>query len=90
MNKSVYPRLLSKKARVFASFSRSDVITLGAAYLVLSSLKVSILAMSFILLALYAFRKIILSKLEPSFVKNLMFPKELRYKGELRRLYVKK
>jgi hypothetical protein len=90
MNKSVFPSLLSKRARIFASFSRSDVVLMGGAYLILSSFKVSILPMSLILISLYGFKIVILSKIEFNFFKNLIFPRELHYRGALRRVYVKR
>jgi hypothetical protein len=90
MSKSVYPRLLSERARIFASFSRGDVVTLGSAYLILSSFKISTLPMSFILICIYALKITVLSKIEPRFFRNLFSPKDLYYRDTLRRLYDKK
>lgn len=86
MTNITYPTLLNKRARIFASLNRVDLIVLGLTYLVLSKLDYSGIEILLISLVFLMMNKFLMSRLERSFFKGLSRSKVIDWSGALGRL----
>lgn len=86
MRNTTYPTLLNKRARIFASLNRVDLITLGITYLVVSKLDYSGIEILLISLFFLIINKYLMSRLERSFLKGLSRTKVIDWSGAIGRL----
>ena len=85
MNNSNYPALLNRRARIFASLNRSDLVVLGLSYLVLTKLGLSgvmILLVSIIILLTH---KLLMNRLRRGFFKGLSRTRVIDWTGVIGR-----
>ena len=86
MTNTTYPTLLNKRARIFASLNRVDLIILGITYLVSSKLDYSGIEILLISLFFLIINKYLMSRLERSFLKGLSRTKVIDWSGAIGRL----
>jgi hypothetical protein len=86
MKNSVYPTLLNRRARIFASLNRQDLIILGANYLILSKLGASSLLTLVISAGLLVVSKFIQGRVELGFFKNLFSNRIISWGGSLKNI----
>ena len=87
MTNSNYPSLLHKKARIFASLNRKELIILACTYLFLSYLKIGGVLALIINIFILTIIKIFKSRFERGFLE-LIFSKTLyQWSGKLGGLY---
>lgn len=85
MTNTSYPALLNRRARIFASLNRVDLIVLGITYLILTKLEYSgigILLQSILILMI---NKTIMKKLERGFFRGLSRTKIIDWSGVIGR-----
>lgn len=86
MSSSSYPALLNKRARIFASLNRSDLLVLGISYLALTRIGLSgvkILLSSIVILFI---NKVIVSRLQKNFIKGISRTRVIDWSGAIGRL----
>lgn len=83
--KNYYPTLLIKKATIFGTLKRTDLMILGSSYLIFSLLKINSLMLLFINIFLFVFIKIIEKNFKRGFFENLMSCRVLHWQNELNR-----
>lgn len=86
MRNTTYPTLLNKRARIFASLNRVDLITLGITYLVVSKLDYSGIEILLVSLFFLIINKYLMSRLERGFLKGLSRTKVIDWSGAIGRL----
>ncbi len=86
MTNTTYPTLLNKRARIFASLNRVDLIILGITYLVFSNLNYSGIEILLISLFFLIINKYFMSRLERRFLKGLSRTKVIDWSGAIGRL----
>ena len=87
MTNSNYPSLLNKKARIFASLNRMELIILASTYLFLSYLKIGGILALIINIFILTTIKFLKSRFERGFIE-LIFSKTLYlWQGKLGGLY---
>lgn len=85
MNSVTYPNLLERKARVFATLNRNDLMFVGGMFMLFSLFKLNgIITLSFIAVSLWSF-KFISSKLPKGFIQEVR-QKELLWYSEFGRV----
>ncbi|WP_127718277.1 hypothetical protein [Halobacteriovorax sp. HLS] len=83
MKNSVYPALLNKRARIFASLNRQDLIILGCNYLILSKMGVSGIQTLLISVLVLAVSKIFQGRVELGFFRNIFSRRIIKWNGSL-------
>ena len=86
MRNTTYPTLLNKRARIFASLNRVDLIILGVTYLVFSKLDYSGIEILLVSLFFLIINKYLMSRLERGFLKGLSRTKVIDWSGAIGRL----
>ena len=86
MSNSSYPALLNKRARIFVTLNRADLVLLGLNFLICSKLGLStVWIMSLCLVQLIA-NKFIEQNVEKGFFKNLLTKRHIDWKQEVGRI----
>ncbi len=83
MKNSTYPDLLNKRARIFASLNRVDLIVLGCSYLVLAKIGISSLIILLISLGILGISKVVQKNIEPRFFENILSARIIRWRNSL-------
>ncbi len=86
MSSSSYPALLNKRARIFASLNRSDLLVLGFSYLALTRLGLSGLKILLFSIIILFINKLILSNLQRNFFKGISRTRVIDWTGAIGRL----
>jgi hypothetical protein len=86
MKNSVYPALLNKRARIFASLNRQDLIILGCNYLILSKMGVSGIKTLLISVLVLAVSKFFQGRVELGFFRNILSRRVIKWNGSLNRV----
>ncbi len=90
MKNSTYPSLLNKRARIFASLNRIDLIVLGTSYLVMAKIGISSLIIMLISIGILGISKVIQNNIEPRFFENILSKRIINWSnslGEMRKTY---
>jgi hypothetical protein len=83
MTNSNYPALLNRRARIFASLNRVELMTLAITYLFLSAIKVGGIKAILINLVVLVVMKVLNSKMPKGFLKNFRSKSTLDWSGKL-------
>ena len=86
MNNSSYPALLNKRARIFASLNRSDLVVLGLSYLILTKVGLSGIKILLFSIVILFINKLIVGKLQKSFFKGMSRTRVIDWSGAIGRL----
>lgn len=86
MSSSSYPALLNKRARIFASLNRSDLLVLGISYLVLTRIGLSGVKILLLSIVILFINKLIVSRLQKNFIKGISRTRVIDWSGAIGRL----
>ena len=86
MKSTAYPTLLNRRARIFASLNRVDLIVLGVTYLSLSKLGFSGIEILVISLLYLVVNKLLMSRLERNLIKGVTRVRVLDWSGAIGRM----
>lgn len=86
MSSSNYPALLNKRARIFASLNRSDLIVLGISYLALTRIGLSGIKILLFSIVILFINKLIVSRLQKNFIKGISRTRVIDWSGAIGRL----
>ena len=85
MNNSNYPALLNRRARIFASLNRSDLVVLGLSYLVLTKIGLSGVMILLVSIVILLIHKLFMSRLRRGFFKGLSRTRVIDWTGVIGR-----
>jgi hypothetical protein len=83
MKNSVYPALLNKRARIFASLNRQDLIILGCNYLILSKVGISGIKTLLISVIVLVISKFFQGRVELGFFRNICSKRIIKWSGSV-------
>ena len=86
MSSSRYPALLNKRARIFASLNRSDLLVLGISYLALTRIGLSGVKILLLSIMILFVNKLIVSRLQKNFIKGISRTRVIDWSGAIGRL----
>tara|TARA_Y100000296_G_scaffold8496_1_gene10019 strand:+ start:203 stop:466 length:264 start_codon:yes stop_codon:yes gene_type:complete len=85
MNNSNYPALLNRRARIFASLNRSDLVVLGLSYLVLTKLGLSGVMILLVSIVILLTHKLLMNRLRRGFFKGVSRTRVVDWTGVIGR-----